>query len=247
MSWKFYLFAIIGFLIAPVALCVLLLSPYFPPQYSFVHSIYILLRPYGRQVFTDKQSLWGYVGVLSAALGVFIGLIYKERLEQQKFEKAIYSLYYEFLRNTDNLFTGEVERPFSFDAFERVSREYVDKIKDFAKFDSQRKIYDELYYYREILRTHWIPIRTFRDEERQGVGILVAQKQFGVCDLVLKYFEGVGIDPNLSHGQLSNVPGNNRWEQLRTMAIVRKNQHSDKWKRQLKNDLEQVFKVTLES
>lgn len=248
MNWKFYLYAILGFLLIPAVLCALLLSPYFPQQYSFLHSVYVWLKPYGRQVFVDKQSLWGYAGVLSAAVGVLMGLIYKERLEQQKFKKAIYALYYEFLRNVDNLFTGEVERSFSSDAFEKINRDYADKIKGATKFYLQRKIYDELYYYREILRTYWIPVRTFRsDLERRGAGILVAQKQFGVCNLVLEYFEGAGIDPSLSQAQLSSVCGNNRWERLRTMAIDRKNQHFDTWKRQLKNDLEQIFKVMLRS
>lgn len=245
MSRKFYTFAILGFIFIPALLSLVMLLPILCPQYSY---IYYLLRPYGVQIFADKQSLWGFVGVLSAAVGILIGFIYKECRDTQEFAQAIGALYHELLRNIDLLFTGEVERPSLFEAFERVSREYANKIGDAEKYRMLRQIYDELYYYREILRAHWLSIRSFRvDLERMGAGLLVTQKQFGACNLIVEFFDGQKIDPNLNPRQhpLSNYSGNNRWEKLRAMAIETKEENYTVWERKLKQELELIFKVKL--
>ncbi len=225
MNKEFYFIAAISFLLIPLILGVLTLLPFLLPQYSF---IYFYIKPIGQQLFQDKQTLWGYIGILSAGIGIFLGFLYKDFQDKSKFRILINSLYYEILRDIELIFSGEVERPYVFSAFEKIYQEYSDKIESVEKFEPIRIIYDQLYYYREIVKI-WRP---------SNPGDIVTERQFGVCNVILEFFEGVGINPNV------NIP-HNKWQTLRSQAIDKKNQELNHWKTKLKRELESIFKVKL--
>lgn len=233
MNIKFYIFALIGVFILPTLLSVLLLLPYISVGHSYV---YYLLKPYGQQIFNEKQTLWAFVGIMSAALGILLGFLYKDVYENNKYRILVKALYEEILRNIDLIFTGEVERLYSFFTFDRINQEFIDKVKNIDRFKFIRLIYDEYSYYREI-------IKIFRLNDPN----IVTEKQFGVCNKILEYFDGKGIDYQKLKGtpKLNKYSGNNDWERLRKMAITEKEKNINIWKNKLAEDFQAIFGVTI--
>lgn len=228
----FYLFTIPIFLALPLLLSVVLLLPIILPQYSF---IYYSLKPFGQQLFGNKQALWAYLGVISATTAVFIGFLYNEHIKKNQFISTVYAFYEEILRNIDLIFSGEVERSYAFTIFEKINCDYINKLENLDKYRAIRRVYDELYYYREIVKI-WRP---------SNPGDIITEKQFGACNVILEVFENKGIDPNTNLSQLTNIPGNNKWEKLRTQAITLKEKHLEDWKTKLKKDIYSISKVKI--
>lgn len=232
MKYKFYLVSIIGIGVLPTLLTVALLLPYINNgQFSYV---FYSLKPFALQVFKDKQTLWSFAGIITAAFGILLGFLYKDFSDRGKFDSLVKALHAEMLRNFDLLFTGEVERPYSFEVFDTFSKKYIDEIKDINKYsDFVRRVYDELYYYREIVKI-W----------RVNEPLIVTEKQFTACNVIVEHFEGKGID-NSDKRLISSTPGNNDWEKFRQLAIDKKQQNIGAWREKLKEDFKEIFGVKI--
>ena len=128
------------------------------------------------------------------------------------------------------IFTGEVERPYSFFAFERVYQEFADRIKDLGEFRSIRNIYDDLYYYREIVKLYRL----------ENPGDIVTERQFNVCNKILEYFGENKVD---SGKYDNNRDQYIRWQKSRGDAIEIKNKNFEKWMSVLNEKFEKIFDI----
>lgn len=192
--------------------------------------LYELFKPFGKQIFGTKEAMWTALGVFSVIITFFIGIYLNEVEKRNNTIKSIKLLKEEIINNIETLFTGEVERPASFEAFENVKRNLIDSIRDVKKFEDMRRLYDELKYYQEILKTYW-------HSGRQN-GTLVTEKQFLTCRAFIKYFDGIdflGADTNaITRGA----------EQIsRDLAIRRKEANFEAWKIKLENNVNEIFKI----
>lgn len=229
-----YLLYILGFIAVPFILVVLSLIPYITP-FGYV---YYILKPYANQVFGSKEAMWGYVGVLSAAIGILIGIIYNDNQRKIRAKNLIYNLYDEILSNISLLFTGEVERPFYYEAFEIIKKDYSDFIKNREQFREIRALYDELRYYQEI-------VKYFRLVNAQA-GDIVTEKQLDACMKYIAYFES---DEELIQKiyPYIHTPIDGSYQNKRDRAIKKKNQSIDEWGEKLKSKFRIIFSISLKN
>lgn len=221
-----YKWFILGFLLLPLFTGIYLLTPYvrilgFP-------GLYYQTKPWGLQVFHDKQTLWSVVGILSAGLGVIIGLTVRQQEIEKEKMGAIYSFYEEILRNINQIFSGELERVYDTDGLQRIKDHFNSAIKDFNKFRKIHELYNELNFYREVqVAVRW------------GAPALVTERQFSTCNKFLEYF-GQHIDPASVINHQPPYQGS-EWEQIRDAAISMKDANLNTWKTKLRTDFKKMF------
>jgi len=181
------------------------------------------------QIFGTKEAMWGFIGVLSAAIGILIGFIFQNQQRKERAKNLVNSLYEEILNNIELLFTGEVERPYYYEAFENIKRDYSDIIQNNKAFRDIRILYDELRYYQEI-------IKFFR---YTNYGDIVTERQLGACLKYIKYFEtSFSVQNTYIHNPIDD---NNQAK--RDRAIKVKNDNLIKWEKTLRKNLEKIFKL----
>lgn len=222
---------VIGFITLPILLSLLLLLPYPPFDSLPCAEIYHLLKPYGLQVFGSKSTMWGYMGVLSAAIGVLLGFVWQEIQRKQRIGSLIKSLKEEVRRNIGQLFTGEVERPFYYEIFEIINKDYSDFIHDHNRMRKLAALYDELRFFQEIVR-HW---RITNPND------IVTECQLGVCINYIHYFEDEKAHTN--YYRFITIPTHDAWMVKRDRAIKVKEDNINKWEKKLNSELKKIFKV----
>lgn len=222
----------LGFLILPFLLTCILLFPFIPTFKTWgLSNLYYLLKPYGLQIFGSKSAMWGYMGVLSAAIGLFVGFLYEDWQRIMRAKNLVKSLREEILNNIQLLFTGEVERPFYYNIFDTIKNEYSEFIVNINRFRLITALYDELRYYREIVK-YW---------RVNNYGDIVTERQLGVCLKYIEYFEG--RDQYKKTSKYIKNPVKDSYQKKRGRAIKVKNTEFNKWEKKLNSNLKRIFEI----
>lgn len=152
--WE-YKWYVLGFLLLPLLTVFCLSMPYL--RINGLNSLYYSLKPWGLQIFRDKQTLWSVIGILSAGLGVVIGLTARQQEKEKEKIGAINAFYEEIIGNINQIFTGEMEQVYDTDGLQRIKDHFNSSIKDFDRFRKIHELYNELNFYREVqLAIRWV-------------------------------------------------------------------------------------------